>query len=159
MKKQLIPLFVMSVISALFSLASLGVGIWAIAAEKELSDTAVATEDGLLAVLAIFGSLFIILMVVIMLIAFAATALLAIFGIICALKNGRFSLACLVLGSIGTVLSATSLPAIIEEIVNDFNPIVLIPSLYFIGYTVCAAIAFAYKKKAINEQVTEAANI
>ena len=156
MKKQLIPLFVMSIISIVFSVIMLGIGIWLIPAIDDLPETVAESNDGILMLLSIFGSIIIMVVIVFVIIAFAVTALLGTFGLISALKNGRFSLACVILGSLTTLISLTAIPSLFISISNnDFEPIFLIPLVYFGGYTACSIIAFIYRKKAAHEQIIE----
>ena len=154
MKKQLIPIFVLSIISIIFSVVSLGMGIWSMSAADSLAEATEDTSDGILALFAVFGSVILILAIVILIIAFAVTALLGAFGLVCALKNGRFSLVCLILGSIGTVLSLSGIPALLESITNNFEPIYLVPFIYFGGYTACAVVAFLHRKKVVQNEKT-----
>ena len=155
MKKQLVPLFVISIISIIFSVAMLGIGIWGIVVQNEILELAEDNDDGFTAFLGALGSIVIILLIVAVMIAFAATALLGVFGLISALKNGRFALVCLILGSIATIFTLMGIPAMLEEIMNDFNPIGLIPFVYCGTYTACAIIAFMYRKKVVHEQIME----
>ena len=155
MKKQLIPLFVMSIISLLISVAALGFGIWAITAGEALSDAASDSDDGIVALFAIFGSVMIVLLVVIMLVAFGVMALLGAFGITCAVKNGQFSLVCLVLGSVCTLFSLAGFPGFIESITNTIDPSYLLPFVYSASYTCCAIVAFMYRKKVVHDQIME----
>lgn len=156
MKKQLIPIFVMSIIAIIFSIIMLGVGIWIIPAVTALPEVAEDSDDGFLMLLAAFGSMVIILVLVVVIAAFAVTALLGTFGLMCALKNGRFSLVCVVLGIITTLISLSAIPSLFISIANkDFEPMFLIPFMYFGGYTACAVIAFMYRKKVVHEQIIE----
>lgn len=155
MKKQLIPIFVISIISLVFSVLALGFGIWAIVMQDELFGLAEENDDVLTALIGVFSSVIIILLIIIAIIVFAATALLGIFGLVCALKNGRFSLVCLILGSVATLLSLSGIPALLEDITNNFEPIYLIPFIYCGTYTACAIIAFMHRKKVVHEQIME----
>ena len=155
MKKQLIPLFVMSIISIVFSVVALGIGIWAIVMQNDLFELNEENGDAFTALISVFGSVIILLLAIAAIIAFAATALLGAFGLVCALKNGRFALVCLILGSIETLLTLMSIPTILEDIMNDFNLIGLIPFVYCGTYTACAIIAFMYRKKIVHEQIME----
>lgn len=155
MKKQLVPLFVISIISIIFSVAMLGVGIWGIVMQNEILELAEDNGDGFTAFLGALSSIVIILLIVAVMIAFAATAVLGVFGLICSLKNGRFALVCLILGSIETLFALMSVPSMLEELLNDFNPIGLIPFVYCGTYTACAIIAFMYRKKVVHEQIME----
>ena len=146
MKKQLIPLFVMSIISLIVSVIMLIIGIWAISAEQQISEL-VNSKDGVSVLFGIFGAIALALLIVIIIIAFAATALLGSFGMASALKNGRFSLVCVILGSIGALLSLSGVPEFIESITNEFEPMYLLPLAYFGGYTVCAVVALVYRRK------------
>lgn len=158
MKKQLIPIFILSIISLILSLITFGYSIWAMTAMDEIEKAISDNSDAILSLFALFGSLIIILFFVLMIIVFAVTALLGVFGIMCALKHGKFSVPCIVLGSICSVFSLPSFISSMASITNDLEPIYLLPCIYFIGYTVSAIIAFIYRKKAaqdIPEQLTE----
>lgn len=155
MKKQLIPLFVISIISIVFSVVMLGMGIWAIAVQNEMFELAEEHDDGFTMLLGALGSIVVILLAVVVMIAFAVTALLGAFGLVCSLKNGRFSLVCLILGSIATIFTLMGIPAMLEELMNDFNPMGLIPFVYCGVYTACSVVAFMYRRKAAHEQIAE----
>lgn len=155
MKKQLIPIFVISIISIILSVVMLGIGIWAIVMQNDLFKLAEENDDAFTALIGVFGSVVILLLAVGAIIAFGVTALLSIFGLICALKNGRFSLVCLILGSVLTLISLSGIPAMLEDIMNDFEPIGLIPFVYCGTYTACAIVAFMYRKKVVHEQIME----
>lgn len=155
MKKQLVPLFIMSIVSIVFSVVMLGTGIWAITIQNELFELVEENDDGFTAFIGALGSIVIILLIVAVMIVFAATVLLGVFGLICSLKNGRFSLVCLILGSVSTLFSLSGIPAILEDIMNDFNPIGLIPFVYCGVYTACSVIAFMYRKTVVHEQIME----
>ena len=154
MKKQLIPLFVMSIFSIVLSVVSLGLGIWAFAIGEEASEL-MDSDDGLAIIFGLFGSVMVVLLAVLALIAFSATLLPGIFGLIASLKNGRFSLGCVIIGSIETLFALMGIPTMLEDIMNDFNPIGLIPFVYCGIYTACAIIAFMYRKTVVHEQITE----
>ncbi|MBQ5320113.1 MAG: hypothetical protein J6K17_13560 [Oscillospiraceae bacterium] len=154
MNKQLIPLFVMSIFSIVLSVVSLGFGIWAFALGEEASEL-MDSNDAIAMIFGLFGSVMVLLLAVLALIAFSATLLPGIFGIISSIKNGRFSLACVIIGSIETVFALIGIPTMLEDIMNDFNPIGLIPFIYCGIYTSCAIIAFMYRKRVIHEQITE----
>ncbi len=156
MKKQLIPIFVISIISLIFSVVMLGIGIWIIPAVNDLPEVVSDSDDVILVLLAAFGSMIIILVIVIVMIAFSVTALLGTFGLVCALKNGRFSLACLILGTITVLISLSAFPSLFLSIADkNFEPIFLIPFVYCGTYTACAIIAFMYRKKVVHEQIME----
>ncbi len=155
MKKQLIPIFVVSIISLIFSVLTLGISIWAIVMQNDLFELAEENTDGFTALIGIFGSVIIMLLAIAAIIVFAATTILGIFGLICSLKNGRFSLVCLILGSVVTLLSLSGIPALLEDITNAFEPMYLIPFVYCGVYTACAVVAFIYRKSVIHEQITE----
>lgn len=123
--------------------------------QDEFFEIAEEHDDGFTAFISALGSIVIILLIVAVMIAFAATAVLGIFGLISALKNGRFALVCLILGSIATLFALMSVPSMLEELMNDFNPIGLIPFVYCGTYTACAIIAFMYRKKVVHEQIME----
>ena len=154
MKKQLIPLFVMSIFSIVLSVISLGFGIWAFALGEEASEL-MDSDDGLSIIFGLFGSVIIVLLAVLAIIAFSATLLPGILGIIASIKNGRFSLGCVIIGSIETLFALMSIPTMLEDIMNDFNPIGLIPFIYCGTYTACAIIAFMYRKTVVHEQIME----
>ncbi|MBR4096426.1 MAG: hypothetical protein IKK42_03875 [Oscillospiraceae bacterium] len=155
MKKQLVPLFIMSIISIVFSVVTLGIGIWAIVMQNDLFEPNEENGDAFTALISVFGSVIILLLAISAMIAFAATALLGTFGLVSTLKNGRFSIVCLILGSIATIITLMSIPTMLEDIMNDFNPIGLIPFVYCGTYTACAIIAFMYRKKVVHEQIME----
>lgn len=155
MKKQLIPLFVMSIISIVFSVITLGIGIWAIVMQNDLFELNEENGDAFTALISVFGSVIILLLAIAAMIAFAATALLGAFGLVSALKNGRFSIVCLILGSIATIITLMGVPAMLEDIMNDFDPIGLVPFVYCGTYTACAIVAFMYRKKVVHEQIME----
>lgn len=155
MKKQLVPLFVISIISIIFSVAMLGIGIWGIATQNDVSELAEENGDAFTALIGVFSSVIILLLTIAAIIAFVATIVLGIFGLICSLKNGRFALVCLILGSIETLFALMSVPAMLEELMNDFNPIWLIPFVYCGTYTACAIVAFMYRKKVVHDQIME----
>lgn len=123
--------------------------------QNEIFEMAEDNGDGFTAFLGALSSIVIILLIVAVMIAFAATAVLGVFGLICSLKNGRFALVCLILGSIETLLALMSVPSMLEEIMNDFNPIGLIPFVYCGTYTACAIVAFMYRKKVVHDQIME----
>ncbi len=154
MKKQLIPLFVMSILSIILSIVSLVFGIWAFALGEEAAEL-MNSDDGLAIIFGLFGSVMIVLLAVLAIIAFSATLLPGLFGIIASVKNGRFSLACVIIGSIETFLALLGIPTLLEDIMNDFNPIGFIPFVYCGTYTACAIIAFMYRKNIVHEQITE----
>ena len=151
MKKQLIPLLAMSIISLIIAVIMLIIGIWIISAEQQLSELA-NSKDVVSALFGIFGAVALALLSVIIIIIFAVAALLGSFGMVSALKNGRFSLVCIVLGSIGTLLSLTGVPELLESITNEFKPIYLLPLVYFGGYTVCAVMALVHRRKTKQEE-------
>ncbi len=152
MKKQLVPIFVMSIISFLISVISVGYTVYAITLENAITGAATTTDNSLDDFLALLGSLLIVAFIVVGLIVFVTTALLGVFGILCALKDGRFSLACVILGSIGTVLLGVGTAALITTATNEFDPTALIPCLYFVCYTISAITAFRYRKKSADTQ-------
>ena len=155
MKKQLVPLFVISIISIIFSVVMLGIGIWGIIVQNEMFELAEEHDDGFTALIGALGSIVVILLIVAVMIAFAAMALLGVFGLVCSLKNGRFALVCLILGSIATLFSLSGIPAMLEDIMNDFNPIGLIPFVYCGVYTACSVVAFMYRKTVVHDQIME----
>ncbi len=156
MKKQLIPILVISIISLVFSVVMLGIGIWLIPIIDTLPEVVSDSDDAVLVLLAAFGSMVIILVIAIVLVAFAVTALLGAFGLVCALKNGRFSLACLILGAIAVLISLSAFPSLFLSIADkNFEPIFLVPFAYCGTYTACAVIAFIYRKSIVHGQITE----
>lgn len=156
MKKQLVPLFVISIISLVFSVIMLGIGIWILPAVNELPEVVSDSDNVILVLLAAFGSMVIVLVIVIVMIAFAVTALLGTLGLVCALKNGRFSLACLILGAITVLISLSAFPSLFLSIADEnFEPIFLIPFVYCAVYTACSVVAFIYRKTVVHEQIEE----
>lgn len=153
MKKQLIPLFVMSILSVVLSVVSLAFGIWAFALGEEAAEL-MNSDDGLAIIFGLFGSVIVVLLAVLALIAFSATLLPGLFGIIASVKNGRFSLACVIIGSIETFFAFLGIPSLLKDI-DNFEPVMFIPFIYCGIYTACAIIAFMYRKSIVHGQITE----
>lgn len=153
MKKQLVPLFVMSIFSIVLSVISLVFGVWAFALGEEASEL-MDSDDGLAIIFGLFGSVVVVLLAVLALIAFSATLLPGLFGIIASVKNGRFSLACVIIGSIETFFALLGIPSLFKDM-DNFEPVLLLPFIYCGIYTACAIIAFMYRKTVVHGQITE----
>lgn len=144
MKKQLIPLFVISIISLLGSLASLFAGVGLYELSEDVGAQTSTTENALDDFFVILGDIIIFFIIIILAIIFVATALLGAFGLACAINKGRFAIPCIVFGSAGSALSIAIIIASIAD--SSFSAIVLIPFAYFGLYAFFSAIAYRYRK-------------
>lgn len=144
MKKQLIPLFIMSIITLLGALAALFAGFGLYELSEELNEQSASTETAFDDFFMLFGDIVIFVMIGVCAAIFAAAALMGAFGLACAINNGRFAIPCIVFGSVGTAFSVIAVIAAIAD--GSFAVPELIPILYFGLYTFFSAAAHRYRK-------------
>ncbi len=156
MKKNLIPMLIMSIISLLLSLGAVFAGLGMYEFSTELDSMSSETENSFDDFIALFGSIFIYIIIVMLAFAFVIAAVMGAFGLACAINKGRFALPCIVFGSAGTLLCIILIIAAIAG--GDFSPFELIPAIYFTLYAASAVTAFRYRKNVKenhNERSTE----
>lgn len=107
---------------------------------KQANETEAAFDDFFM----IFGNIFLVFAIAVLILIFAITSVMGAFGLVCAIKNGRFSLICLVFGIIGLVFSVGLFIASLVNSPAEFY--ILLIAAYFGIYTASSAIAYKYRK-------------
>lgn len=143
MKRHSILLFVMSIIS--FIIAALGAlsAIAAIMLINRLSE--IESGDDLTRIFGIFAGLGAFALFIIGFGVMVVTSLPGILGVICAVKNGKFSTCCLIIGGIASLRSLAALAECIIQ--GESIGVGIVVFLYFGLYTAGAALVYIHKKR------------
>lgn len=149
MVKKYRLLFVMSIISFVFSALCIFGGIAAFCLAKQLEETDLSNYDNAVSVLGAFLGLglyvVMLLAAVLALIAAGVTALLGILGMICCKKQGKCSLICLIAGGLLSLLTAANIAGSIAN--GNFEIWIIFISAYLGLYTAGSAIVYIDSKK------------
>lgn len=139
----------MSIISFVLTAASIIGGIAAFFYAKQLDDTLLTDYNNSVPVFGAFLG-FVMYVASLLLAVFAAiaacvTVLMGILGIACCKKQGKYSLGCLILGGLFSLLTAASIANSITD--DNFEAWVMLVLVYFGLYTAGSAIVYIENKK------------